>query len=285
MGAYNVNAHSLTEEENMELRRKYCPEGSKLREAQMELFNMLLVLADICRKHKIQWWLSSGTLLGAARHQGFIPWDDDVDIVMLKKDYKRLENVLMSMQSDEYVLHSMKTDIEYINVFAKFRRKEGHDLSKDRRRNFYRWCGVFVDIFAIEKNNYAAARLSKVVYHNIQHLTSYIQAKWLRRVLIRFVQFLCLFILNPILRIVGLVNPKEEYHYVLGLGWAKSTFFLKDIFPLKTAKFEGVDLPVPNDMDTYLTNVYGDWRKLPTDEQIRKSLHNPVYIKEIFGEE
>lgn len=55
MGAYNVNAHSLTEEENMELRRKYCPEGSKLREAQMELFNMLLVLADICRKHNIQW--------------------------------------------------------------------------------------------------------------------------------------------------------------------------------------------------------------------------------------
>lgn len=280
-----MKANCLTDKENMELRNKFCPEGSKLRESQMELFKMLLVLADICKEHKIQWWLSSGTLLGAARHQGFIPWDDDVDIVMMKEDYKRLEKVLMEMQSDEYVLHSLKTDVEYINVFAKFRRKTGQDLSIDRRRNFYRWNGVFVDIFTIEKNNYTVTRLSKVIYHNIQHLTSYIQIKWLRRLLIRFIQILCLGIINPILKVVGLINPKDEYHYVLGLGWAKSTFFLKDIFPLKTAKFEGVDLPVPNNMDAYLTNVYGDWRKLPTEEQIRKSIHNPLYIKEIFGEE
>ena len=133
-----MKANCLTDKENMELRNKFCPEGSKLRESQMELFKMLLVLADICKEHKIQWWLSSGTLLGAARHQGFIPWDDDVDIVMMKEDYKRLEKVLMEMQSDEYVLQSLKTDVEYINVFAKFRRKTGQDLSIDRRRNFYR---------------------------------------------------------------------------------------------------------------------------------------------------
>jgi lipopolysaccharide cholinephosphotransferase len=67
------------------------------------------------------------------------------------------------------------------------------------------------------------------------------------------------------------------------LGWAKSTFFLKDIFPLKTAKFEGVDLPVPNNMDAYLTNVYGDWRKIPSEEQIRRCIHCNDYIQEIFG--
>ena len=212
-----MKANCLTDKENMELRNKFCPEGSKLRESQMELFKMLLVLADICKEHKIQWWLSSGTLLGAARHQGFIPWDDDVDIVMMKEDYKRLEKVLMEMQSDEYVLQSLKTDVEYINVFAKFRKKTGQDLSIDRRRNFYRWNGVFVDIFTIEKNNYTVTRLSKVIYHNIQHLTSYIQVKWLRRVLIRFIQ---------ILHATQFFDIVKESFYSLMAYWY-STDFLK----------------------------------------------------------
>ena len=62
------------------LKERYNPEGSKLRKNQLELVDILLDLAKICREHNIQWWLSSGTLLGAARHKGFIPWDDDLDI-------------------------------------------------------------------------------------------------------------------------------------------------------------------------------------------------------------
>jgi lipopolysaccharide cholinephosphotransferase len=60
---------------------------------------------------------------------------------------------------------------------------------------------------------------------------------------------------------------------------------MKDIFPLSTMEFEGVEFPVPGDTDAYLTTIYGDWRKLPSDEQIKKSMHYPQYIKEIFGEE
>jgi hypothetical protein len=59
---------------------------------------------------------------------------------------------------------------------------------------------------------------------------------------------------------------------------------MKDTLPLSKARFEGVELPVPRDMDAYLTNVYGDWRALPTDEQIRKCIHCKEYIKEIYGE-
>ena len=85
------------------LRAKYNPEGSLLRRDQMELLKMLRVVADICDANGIQWWLSSGTLLGAARHEGFIPWDDDLDIVLLRKDCKRLERILERLDHKEYV--------------------------------------------------------------------------------------------------------------------------------------------------------------------------------------
>lgn len=279
-----IENNILSDKQKSEMRRKYNPDTSLLRKHQMELLDMLKTLADICKKNNIQWWLSSGTLLGAMRHQGFIPWDDDVDIVMFKEDYKKLEKVLMEMESDTYVLHSMKTDIEYVRCFSKFRKREGKEFSRDRRRNWYRWAGNYIDIFLMEKTSYAAAISAGTIYKNLIHLTAYIQTGWLRRLLIRPIQFLCLGVLNPIFRLIGLINPKGEYHYILGMGWPWATFFKKDILPLTTAKFEDTEFPVPHDADAYLRGVYGDWKKLPSEKVIRRSIHRMEYIKEIFGE-
>lgn len=269
---------------NEELKNRYSPEGSKLRESQKELLDILLVLSDICRKHNIQWWLSSGTLLGAARHQGFIPWDDDIDIVMFKRDYRRLSRILRKMNDPRFVFQTMQSDIEYTNVFGKFRLEDGRNIPVTNRRCMnYKWGGPFVDVFAIERNNFVATKLSRFIYANTEHITIYIKTKWLRRFLIRFIEILCLGIINPILKLVGLVNPKGEYHYTLGTGWAKHTFFKRDILPLTTISFEGHEFPAPKNTDAYLTNVYGDWRELPDEEQIRKSLHYTEYIEEFFG--
>ena len=171
-----------------ELTKKYNPEGSALRRDQKELVRMLKVVDGICRENGLQWWLSSGTLLGAARHKGFIPWDDDLDIVLLKEDYDKLEKVLCNMESDEFVFHCMKTDVEYVNVFGKFRKRQGRIQSKNRRYNYYRWAGIGLDIFAIEKTNAFSAHVSKFLYQEIQHLTSYVRTGWIRRPLIRTVE-------------------------------------------------------------------------------------------------
>ena len=266
-----------------QLRARYNPDGSRLRSDQLELLRMLQHVAEICREHDIKWWLSSGTLLGAARHKGFIPWDDDIDIVMLRKDYRRLERILRKEQNEEFVLHSVCSDVEYVNCFAKYRKREGRVESSTRRYNYYKWRGIGFDIFTIEKTNFFAAKAASTIYGNIQHLTSYISWGWLRKPLIRLIELLSFVLIFPLLRLVGLINPRGEYHYSLGQGWAKHRFFMSDTMPLATAEFEGVELPVPKDMDAYLTKVYGNWRELPSPEQIRRCIHCNEYIREIYG--
>ena len=137
----------------VELTRIYNPEGSALRRDQKELVRMLKVVAGICEENGLKWWLSSGSLLGAARHKGFIPWDDDLDIVMMRNDYDKLVKILCDYQSDEFVFHCIRTDVDYTNMFGKFRKKEGCVKVASRRYDYYKWKGMGLDIFATEKTS------------------------------------------------------------------------------------------------------------------------------------
>ena len=73
---------------------KYNPEGSTLRKAQLRMLEILKEIDKICKKHHITYWLDGGTMLGCARHKGFIPWDDDLDIAVFEEDYERLLHIL-----------------------------------------------------------------------------------------------------------------------------------------------------------------------------------------------
>lgn len=265
---------------------EYNPEGSLLRTDQLELVKMLQVFSDICEKNGIRWWLCSGTLLGAARNGGFIPWDDDIDVSMLKEDYRKLEKILAAMDSDEYFFQSIDTDPEYVNIFGRFRKKEGgRNVTADPRTAFYKYKGIGFDIFCIEKSSRFAAHMAKTLYFGTQKFTLHMKNTAARQSAIRFVKALNRLVLIPFCRLVGLVNPKGQYHYELGSGFYKSPFYHDDIFPLSRITFEGVDFPAPGNTDAYLTKIYGDWRKLPSEASIRKSIHCQDYIDEIFGTE
>ena len=88
---------------NSEEFSKYNGEGTPLRMAQLRMLAILVEVDKICRKHNITYWLDYGTLLGAVRHKGFIPWDDDVDICVMRKDYDKLRKYLQQELPEQFV--------------------------------------------------------------------------------------------------------------------------------------------------------------------------------------
>ena len=150
----------------LELRARFNPDGSELRRIQLRQLEILKYVDGICKKNGIPYWLSSGTLLGAVRHGGFIPWDDDVDIEMLKEDFNKLCHILEHSVSDDYVLQTHNTDPEYFAPYAKLR--DIHSFINEINSNdiWYKYKGLYIDIFAIERSNsYIVSNLR----HNLRY--------------------------------------------------------------------------------------------------------------------
>ena len=91
-----------------QFKEQYNPEGSQLRQIQLNLVGILKEIDRVCRKNNITYWLDFGTLLGAVRHKGFVPWDDDLDIGIFKKDYKRFKKCMLKDLQDPFVLRDYK---------------------------------------------------------------------------------------------------------------------------------------------------------------------------------
>ena len=118
-----------------------------LRKAQMIMLETLVDIDYICEKHKIKYWLDSGTLLGAVRHGGFIPWDDDVDIAMPYSDYKRFLEVCKTDLPGKYVLQNKCLEPAFRRTFSKVRRRGTTiiETNEDGTEKYHH--GLFVDIY------------------------------------------------------------------------------------------------------------------------------------------
>ena len=141
----------------MNLRERFNPDGSTLRRQQLRMLELLDAVDTICKKHQIPYWLSSGTLIGAARHKGFIPWDDDLDIEMLRSDYLRLIKILPKELPDNFVLQTNDTDPNFISIYGKIRDKKSYLEETNSYDRIFKEKGIYIDIFPLERIPYCLA--------------------------------------------------------------------------------------------------------------------------------
>ena len=119
-----------------------------LRELQLVEMSMLLDVVAICEKNKINYYLSSGTLLGAVRHKGFIPWDDDVDIEMPIQDYRKFLSIAQDSLGDDYFVQTFMTDPNYQFSYTHIR-KNNTTYVKAHSINDNIHHGVWIDVFPL----------------------------------------------------------------------------------------------------------------------------------------
>ena len=122
---------------------------SKLRQLQLCELEILDEFVRICEKHCLQYYLVGGTLLGAVRHQGFIPWDDDVDVAMPREDYDRFAEISAGELKPQYFYQCPETDPHYFLTYAKIR-KNGTEVYEERFKDARFHKGVFIDIFPLD---------------------------------------------------------------------------------------------------------------------------------------
>ena len=234
------------------------------------MLEMVKFIDQVCKENNIQYILDGGSALGAVRHQGFIPWDDDMDIALLEPDYKRLIKILLNIKSGKYVLQTQSTDFNYINAFPKFRMREGNFLgSNPNRGKLYKWRGPAIDIFCFQKNSYWAARISSSLRSRLLFWTWKINTLWLRYAITKLM-FGIYYCSLPFIKLLNILHKEGEMHNALGQGWPHLYIWEKHVTPIIRVKFEDTMLPVPEQYDGFLTDLFGDWRTPPSEEEIRR---------------
>lgn len=249
-----------------QLRAKYNPDGSTLRKAQLRMLDILKCVDSICRKHNIPYWLSSGTLLGAVRHGGFIPWDDDLDIEMLKEDYDRLIPILRRELPYNFVLQDECNEEQYPYLFAKVRDK--NSLIKENVGYKLKYEGLFIDIFPLEKSFYPLYIIAHKMY--VFLCERFYSNKLIYKLNRKFLSV----IVFPFLRFISYFNNTDILRHTLGMKFIKQRN-KHDIFPLIEMKFEDGFFYVPNAYDLYLKKMFGDYMALPS---VRYVHGNIIYV-------
>lgn len=249
------------------LRKRFNPDGSPLRRMQLRMLDILLEVDRICQKHQIPYWLSSGTLIGALRHDGFIPWDDDLDIEMMREDYLHLMKVLPRELPDWLALQNHETDPDYFFFYAKIRDRRSRMEENTGYDRLWKEKGIYIDIFPMERHPIALHRLTEKTVGHMYKVwrTSTDDAKSMPQVR-------CIFNFNrklvfPFLRFVCRFIPCGVITSGMGIPYHNPRF-RDEIFPLSTHSFEGHEFPVPGNADAHLRHIYGDYMQLPNLDKL-----------------
>lgn len=253
-----------------------------LEKIHVHILDILKEIDRICKKHNITYFLSAGTALGAIRHQGFIPWDDDADIGMLREDFERFRKIAVTELNKGYYYQRMGKGSRFYRNFDQIGEKSTafvlHNVKDLKIRH-----GIHVDIFPFdyvpenegmreeqvrEVQRLRTMLLNKLVPHVVDT-----KNPW-KRLIINHEYYKMKFVPLRLLHrkmeatLTRYQGKEEQYVADLLTHYKKIMYFRKsDIIPIKYVEFENEKLPVPGNTDAYLTMMYGDYMTPPPENK------------------
>ena len=268
-----------------ELKAKYNPEGSQLRQIQLRELAILVEFDRVCREHGIDYWLDSGTLIGAVRHGGFIPWDDDIDVCIRRKDYKKLHQAMAeSLGPDyEYSPAGKVTNYNYPGLTKKIKRPTSrlYDKNVSLVRTFKDLPivvneNLWIDVYYMEYGSLLAKKIIESTYGKCQRrVWNFINDGKLKHTIA-----VLAYPFTVLLKVV-ISSWCKIFHrgtFVGNYGNATiSTRKRDDIFPLREIEFEGRLFKAPNNIDAYLRRLYGNYMEIPSEDKIES--HHIIELK------
>lgn len=267
------------------------------RETQQVLLDMLDRFVEYCKKHGLRYYLVGGTLLGAVRHHGFIPWDDDIDVGMPRPDYERFLKLVEKEPVAPY-LRAISAEADTLsNPYCELLHM-GTELERDTSQYIREECQIlhlFIDIFPQDgwpESDAAAKRLAAAMKRN-RYLIQCGRAK-----LGKGTSFTHMLAKAPVVFLMRLVGYKrllrhmdrvakrfdyDTSRYVgaitYGIYGPGERCLREEVVEFGELEFEGRMLCVPGCWDSYLHRIYGDYMKLPPEEK-RKDHRLRVWLKE-----
>lgn len=247
---------------------------------------LLMILNDVktvCDKHDINYYIYAGSGIGVARHGGFIPWDDDVDVAMFRKDFNRFSKLFNEEFGDKYTLRTPDNTDDYFLCFPKVI-LNGTTYEEFWSENVSFETGIYLDVFILD--NVPSNKIKRMIFTNTCYYKRLLKdISFLKKHNSSKPKQLLMDVLNIILKIfrwdylklkksclqsyVKYQDNESEYVSDLdGNGHFKPHIFLKSDFePAKITKFEDIEVKVPNNIDVVLTTMYGDYMEMPPKEK------------------
>ena len=258
-------------------------------EYKLVVKNLLMYIDSLCLENDIKYFVFYGTLLGTIRHSGFIPWDDDVDICMPREDYERFKKLFPRDNGRYRVINTDNCDL-YPSCFSKV---YDESVLIKIKHNFNYTCGAFIDVFPLDKVPEdvdidalydVMTKKTEMIVNYSMPVKSYLNLKPWKRLkficnlpnYIRFHKNSRMYITDreKFMTQFNDISTKQYVDFSDSIGRIR----LDDFDKLERHKFEDIEVNVPCGYVNILTALYGDYMKLPKEEE-RKTTHSFIAYK------